>query len=72
MADEKKSAQQQEIGQTQELRAQLETVYAEVSRDMPNSADKSAVLARISQDISQAEQKIERDRSEEVGFGYGY
>jgi hypothetical protein len=72
MADEKKSLQQQETGQAQELRSQLETVYAEVSRDMPNSAEKSAVLARISNDISQAEEKIERDRSERTGFGYGY
>jgi hypothetical protein len=72
MAEGKKSGQQQETGQAQELRAQLETVYAEVSRDMPNSADKSAALAHIAQDISQAEQKIERDRSEGTGFGYGY
>ncbi len=72
MADEKKSVRLQETGQAQELRTQLEPMYAEVSRDMPNSADKSAALAHIAQDISQAEQKIERDRSERTGFGYGY
>jgi hypothetical protein len=72
MADENKSTRKEEIGRAEDNYAQLEAVYIEVSRDMPNSADKSDVLSRISGDLNRTEEKLERARGQSSSVGYGY
>jgi anti-sigma-K factor RskA len=71
LAEENKQTIDQQMDQARNTIDQLQNTYADVARDMPNSADKSEVLSKVSNDLNRASEQLRKEQQQENSIGYG-